>query len=95
MAVGVGASFIVSGIIGCCINSYLMSKWRKFKLYLIIYCIGTTVAYFLTFLFAYLEKNVLLLIFAGLLGLFEVPTRGHEIAFMCEVGYPVSIFLIS
>ena len=93
--VGASASFIVLGILGTLLNSLIMRKWRKYKVGIVVCAIGTAIFYFLTFLSAYIKSIPFVLICPGLLGLFEVPMRGQEVAFMCEVGYPVSIFYIS
>jgi hypothetical protein len=77
--------------LGAAINSFVMKKYSIFKLNMIIYFIGLTASYFLTFLAFYLQNSVLSIVFPGFLGFFNLPLHPHNIAFMCEVAYPVSI----
>ncbi len=90
MSVAVGAAFLVMGIIGAVLNSSIMSRWKKYKLNLSVCLAGTAASYFFSFLAFRLKAKVLCVVFPGLLGFFEIPMRAQDVAFICEVAYPVS-----
>ncbi len=94
MAVLFGCSFLVSGLGGAGLHNLLMRKYRKYRLFLIIGMAGFTISYFALFLEAKMENNLAAIVAAGFLGFFQLPLRSHDIAYMCEVAYPVSEALI-
>ncbi len=91
MMVSVGASFLLCGLVGAVINSCIMKRVKKFKLILLVCMIGGTVAHLLAYIVIRAGIGYLAIVFAGLMGFFEVPCRGHIISFQCEVTYPASM----
>jgi len=92
MTVLAGATFLLSGLIGSAVNSVIMAKFKWFKGVLLTCVIFGVVFHFLLYIIIYNQQIALCIVFAGIVGFFELPSRGHIVAFQCEVAYPASIF---
>ena len=90
----VSGAYLIVGLIGCAINSLIMQRFKRFKLILSVCSTLGVVFHFFLYVLVRQESIVPIVIFGGLVGLFEMPARGLIVAFECEVAYPVSEAII-
>ena len=87
---------VIVGIISSLIFSFLMDKYKKFKLFLNIFCISAIVfQVFLTFLLELVESRglnafAICLIFYILINASIIPFYTIGMNYVCEITYPVS-----
>ncbi len=83
---------MLAGLIGSAISSLIMNKYKCYKWILLVCVVLGVIFHLLLYIILYQGSIVPSIIFAGIVGFFELPSRGLIVAFSCEVAYPVSIF---